>query len=147
RLRWTATGDDGGVGKATRYDLRYSTALITPGNFASATRAPGAPVPLPSGTVQELRVSGLQFSTRYYFALQVHDELGNPSGISNIVTTTTLGPPNVGVAPTSLSADLITGGTATRTVTISNTGVSELSFEIHARAPPTPGAAGRMPIP
>ena len=36
-LRWTAPGDDGLAGRATRYDLRYSKTLITAANFASAT--------------------------------------------------------------------------------------------------------------
>jgi hypothetical protein len=39
-------------------------------------------------------------------------------------------PPDISVAPDSLSADLFTGETATRKLTISNTGNSDLSFDI-----------------
>ena len=41
-LTWTAVGDDGSVGNAASYDLRYSTSPITPVNWASATSFPQA---------------------------------------------------------------------------------------------------------
>ncbi|MFH0894911.1 MAG: S8 family serine peptidase [Bacteroidota bacterium] len=37
-LAWTAVGDDGNIGTASLYDLRYSTSQITANNFTSATQ-------------------------------------------------------------------------------------------------------------
>ena len=44
-LTWTAPGNDGSVGEATGYDLRYSTSPINAGNFSSATQVANVPVP------------------------------------------------------------------------------------------------------
>jgi Subtilase family len=137
-LQWTATGDDGAIGRAVRYDMRYSTAPINAANFAAATAAGGAPDPQAAGATEHVRVNGLGFSTFYYFAVKAFDELGNPSPMSNVVSTTTLGAPVVGASPESLSADLLTGGKVTRTLTISNSGASELRFDIGQEAPAAP---------
>ena len=129
-LSWTATGDDGLVGTASYYDVRYSTSEITEENFASATRASGAPDPSLAGTPETMTVTGLDFSTDYYFALKVTDEYGNTSGLSNVPTGTTLGIPHIAVDPDSMSADLISGGTETQTLTISNVGEGTLDFDV-----------------
>jgi len=39
-LTWTAPSDDGGVGTATTYDIRYSVSMITSANFTAATMGP-----------------------------------------------------------------------------------------------------------
>lgn len=88
-LQWTAPGDDGSTGTASQYDVRVSTALITEGNFASATRVNNAPAPLAAGTTQSMDVTGLTPSTTYWFAIKTADESGNWSSISNLVTWTT----------------------------------------------------------
>jgi subtilisin family serine protease len=129
-LHWTASGDDGGDGTAFSYDVRYSKAPITEQNFAAATPATGEPVPAPAGSSQQMIVNGLEFSTSYHFALRVLDDFGNASAVGNDATATTLGPPDIAVAPDSLSADLLTGATATRTLTVTNDGVSDLVFGI-----------------
>lgn len=128
-LHWTASGDDGPIGTASRYDVRYSTSQITEENFESATPASGAPNPLPAGSAQEMLVPGLDFSTAYHFAIKTHDEFGTASVLSNKALATTLGPPDVEVSPLSLSADLFTGQTDTQIVTLSNHGLSDLVFE------------------
>jgi subtilisin family serine protease len=112
-LRWTATGDDGSTGTASRYEVRYSTAPITEANFESALHATGAPRPAAAGSQEEMRVTGLNFLTTYYFALKAFDEFGNASPLSNVPSATTLGPPDIAVTPTSIHADLLTGGTTT----------------------------------
>jgi subtilisin family serine protease len=71
RLGWTATGDDGSGGLAASYELRYSTAPITAGNFGAATLAPSLPPPAVPGVAESVTITGLAFSTRYYFALRV----------------------------------------------------------------------------
>ena len=88
-LEWTATGDDGGMGTATTYDLRYSTNAITSGNWGSATQVSGEPGPHISGFLESMTVSGLTASTGYYFGIKVSDEEGNESSLSNIANITT----------------------------------------------------------
>jgi subtilisin family serine protease len=149
-LAWTATGDDFGAGTAFAYDVRYSSAPIDAGNFAAATHAGGTPEPGPSGTAQQMVVHGLTFSHAWYFAMKVSDESGNVSALSNPATAVTLGPPDVAVSPDSLSAELLTGQSAARTLTVSNLGVSALDVRAEIEGAPglsvqvsvTPGTAG-----
>ena len=89
-LTWTATGDDGLVGTASSYDVRYSNTLITSANWATASQAVGEPSPQVSGSTETFTVSGLSPSTSYYFALKVRDNVGNESNLSNVVTGSTL---------------------------------------------------------
>jgi subtilisin family serine protease/PKD repeat protein len=87
-LTWTATGNDGAVGTAALYDLRYSTAPIDDTTFAAATSLT-APAPKPAGGAESFTVSGLQPQTTYYFALKVRDPAGNWSALSNVASATT----------------------------------------------------------
>jgi len=87
-LTWTATGDDGLVGTASSYDIRYSTSLITDSNWATATQAVGEPSPQPSGSTETFTVTGLDPSTTHYLALKVRDN-GNESVLSNVSTAST----------------------------------------------------------
>jgi len=85
RMSWTAPGDDGDVGTATRYEMRISTAPITAVNWTSAAVVPGLPTPRPSGTRQQTMVRGLSADTTYYLALRSVDDVGNWSALSNVV--------------------------------------------------------------
>jgi subtilisin family serine protease len=141
-LRWTASGDDGDIGAATSYDVRYAAFPIDEGTFSAATQAAGAPNPLPAGTPQQMEIKGLSFGTRYYFTLRTRDEWGNPSLLSNQAIAETLGPPDIGVVPDSVSADLFTGERASRLVTLSNSGVGELTFRLEVEG----GRQATMPV-
>ena len=93
-ISWTASGDDGSAGRATRYDLRRSSSPITSSNFASATAVTGVPAPQPAGTRETFTVSGLTVGNTYYFAMKVGDEANNWSTMSNViqkVVNTTVG--------------------------------------------------------
>jgi len=96
---WTAPGDDGNVGRASQYDLRYSTLPIvgvdTLSWWNAATQVLGEPLPSPSGSQDSMRVLGLQPSTTYRFLLKAADEVPNWSGYSNlaVITTQDLVPP------------------------------------------------------
>lgn len=94
KLRWTAPGDDGVLGRAFEYDLRYSTSLITPGSFASAPRWTAMPAPSPSGALDSVTVTGLAGATQFWFALKTADEVYNWSPISNVITKTTAADPD-----------------------------------------------------
>jgi len=112
QLSWTAPGDDSLTGTAAQYDLRYSTAAITAANFSSATRWTGTPTPTASGTRQSAVVGGLQANTTYYFAIKTADEVPNWSGLSNVISRTTLAAPDT-IRPAPVSTLTITGSTET----------------------------------
>jgi hypothetical protein len=89
-LCWTAPGDDGRIGRATAYDLRYST--TTPGTdtlawWNNATAVAGEPTPAWAGTRQCLTITGLENDRDYYFAIRARDDAGNWSPYSNIAST------------------------------------------------------------
>lgn len=87
-LTWTAVGDDGKIGTAYEYDIRYSTTEITSENFYSASRYDRDIIPQPAGSREEVIVDGLIGGTTYYFALKVRDYFGNWSLISNVIQKT-----------------------------------------------------------
>jgi hypothetical protein len=97
---WTAPGDDGVIGRAAQYDLRYSQAAISGTDtltwWNAAVQATGEPLPSVSGATDSLRVLGLQPSARYYALVKAADEVPNWSGYSNVavVDTPDLVPPS-----------------------------------------------------
>ena len=89
-LAWTAPGDDSLSGRATRYDLRWSTSPVNSlADFALATPVAGLNPPQTAGSAESVSVSGLTPSTTYYFSLRTFDEVGNGSGLSNLLQVTT----------------------------------------------------------
>jgi hypothetical protein len=89
KLNWTSTGDDGLVGLATSYEIRYNTVPVNAANWANSSVVQNVVKPLISGTSQSFIVAGLQGSTTYYFGIKILDEADNASAISNIATATT----------------------------------------------------------
>jgi hypothetical protein len=84
KLTWTATGNNGQAGQASRYEIRYSTEPLTTENFLAASLVPTrVPPPQKSGQLESLLVGGLEPDTTYYFALRVMDVV-QFSGLSNI---------------------------------------------------------------
>jgi hypothetical protein len=89
-LAWTAPGDNGSVGTATAYDIRYSTSpIVTPADFTAASLVTGEPAPLVAGTAQTMTVTGLASGTQYYFVMKSSDEAPNSSLISNMPSLST----------------------------------------------------------
>lgn len=131
-LQWTATGASDMDGSASAYEIRYSTSPITVGNFSAATLVTSVPRPKVSGSEEQFEVRNLTHSTTYYFAMRSRDFFGNQSGVSNIVSTTTLLPPVIVVSPTSLTENLFSGGTSSQNIVVRNTGVSDLILEASA---------------
>jgi|GEM_PF-3490411 len=87
-LAWTATGDDGDVGQATRYDIRASRNPINnEADFNGATQLPGTPIPAVTGTSEEFVATGLTPGAAYYFRLRVFDEVDNPSPLSSVAVS------------------------------------------------------------
>ena len=87
-LAWTAPGDDGNIGTAVVYAMRYSTSPITAANWDQAAAVPGVPAPQTAGTRQTVGVSGLVEGTTYYFAIRSQDDAGNWSPLSNVLVWT-----------------------------------------------------------
>jgi len=93
-LIWTAPGDDGTLGTASQYDLRFGTTPITAANWDSAAavvQATGEPIPGVPGARDSIVIDGLDMRRTFYFAVQVLDEAGNRSGISNVASGVTGG--------------------------------------------------------
>jgi formylglycine-generating enzyme required for sulfatase activity len=88
-LVWGAPGDDGFIGLASEYDVRYHTGPITVDNWDSATLCMGEPLPSTVGKPDSLIISGLTPGTTYHFALKTADAVPLWSDLSNVVTTTT----------------------------------------------------------
>ena len=125
-LNWTTPGDDSLTGTAAQFDLRYSTAAITATNFSAATRFTGTPSPATPGTRQTVTVTGLSANTTYYFAIKTADEVPNWSGLSNVISRTTLAAPDVS-RPGPVSTVTVTGSTET-TVALRWTAVGDDSL-------------------
>jgi hypothetical protein len=83
-LHWTAPGDDGLIGRATAYDLRFMSVPLTEGNFYLGTPVPGVPAPKLPGSAESFTVTGLLQGRVYYFALRTVDEAQNWSLVSNM---------------------------------------------------------------
>ena len=89
-LSWTATGDDGLVGRASSYEIRYSDKPITLEHtdesvtWDEATPASGMPTPNEPGSIETARVaiSPEDAPKHYYFAMKVLDNLGNASDMA-----------------------------------------------------------------
>jgi hypothetical protein len=129
-LLWTAPGDDGNVGTASQYDLRYRTTPISGTDtltwWNAATRATGLPAPRPAGSTDSATVRGLQPLTTYYFIIRAADEVSNWSGFSNVAVKATSGDPT---APAAIADLTVTGATGT-------------SLTVRWSAPGDDGAAG-----
>ncbi|NIN98036.1 MAG: PKD domain-containing protein, partial [Anaerolineae bacterium] len=90
-LQWGAPGDDGSIGQASIYDVRFSTAgPVDEVNFWSASPVPvTVQPPALAGSTERLNVSELSPGTEYWFALRAADEVPNWSPVSNSVGVTT----------------------------------------------------------
>ncbi|MCU0722770.1 MAG: hypothetical protein MUC63_04010, partial [Planctomycetes bacterium] len=128
RLEWTASGDDGTSGNAASYEVRVSSAVITPANYSAATVVAQAWTPLPPGSAEVRLVSGLTPGAHLYFALMVFDEAGNASPSSNCADVTVTVPDVT--APGAVSDLAASPGTAAGSVSLTWT------------APGDDGAAG-----
>ena len=89
-LTWTAPGDDGPLGNAYIYDVRYlANEPVTEENWNRASQASDEPVPQPGGSRERFTLRGLDPNTTYSFGLRAIDEWSNPSRVSNAASETT----------------------------------------------------------
>jgi len=84
-LTWTATGDNGINGIASKYDIRYSTNSISDENdFESSLSVDRIPMPQESGLTEKIVLLDLLPETTYFFAIKVFDNGNNQSLLSNV---------------------------------------------------------------
>jgi len=87
KLTWTAPGDDGMLGQASQYSLRYaetSDSLVS--NWNNTTEIAGVPVPGIAGqTDSVLFTLPLETGKDYFFGIKTADEVPNWSILSNVV--------------------------------------------------------------
>jgi hypothetical protein len=81
---WIAPRNDGPVGRAAKYGVRYALSQLTDANWEPTVRCHVEPPPGQAGEKEALSVSGLTDFTRYHFAVRVAAEVPNWSGLSNI---------------------------------------------------------------
>lgn len=97
-LLWTAPGDDGNVGRASHYEIHYSSSPISDSadsvTFAawwsgSSTILDNAFVPAPSsaGRTDSTHVTNLSYGSTYYFVLRTQDDAQNWSYFSNVAVS------------------------------------------------------------
>lgn len=144
RLTWTSPGDDSLVGTAAQFDIRYSTTLITAANFGSATAVSGVPAPAAPGTLQNFTVTGLAPSTQYWFAMKTADDVANWSGLSNVVSKTTLAAPDA-TRPAAIALNVSSVNDTSATLSWNATGDDSLtgtanSYDIRYSASPITAA-------
>jgi hypothetical protein len=146
-LIWTAPGDDGTIGRATTYDLRYRTVGITGTDTLSwwnaATRATGLPTPSASGALDSTKVRGLTPLTTYYFIIRAADEVPNWSGYSNLAVKSTTGDATPPAAIADLSITATTGNSlALRWTAPGNNGTTGTAASYDIRYSTSPITAG-----
>jgi hypothetical protein len=93
-LKWTAVGNDGYIGNAAAYDIRWSTReLTTDEAWNSATPVDTEPAPRAAGEDEAWSVdmSGLPTDVPVYFAIKAVDADANTSTLSNSVGITIAG--------------------------------------------------------
>jgi hypothetical protein len=90
-LTWTAPGDEWNIGNVRGYVVKYSkTGSITEANWSSAATYTQSWTPVSGGSQETHVVSGLNASTRYWFAVRAYDEVPNYGACSNSPNATTV---------------------------------------------------------
>lgn len=89
-LAWKATGDDGTLGRASGFELRYAAAPInTAAAWDAATPVTGLPLPGDPGDAHTFTVGGLSGDTEYFFCVRVTDDEGQQSPLGPGASATT----------------------------------------------------------
>ena len=122
-LLWTAPGDDANVGRASHYEIHYSTTpipdtadtLTYQAWWSGSTILSSSLVPPPSysGQADSAHVTNLSYGSTYYFVLRTEDDAQNWSYYSNVAVATlpscaapATTPTVVGMAPDSAGAGI-----------------------------------------
>ena len=119
-LQWTIPFDSSANG-VTGFDIRYSSTPITDTiTFNNAAQLTYIGTPDTAGSVENFLVSGLNFSSTFYFSVKSKDMWGNWSNLSNSASGTTWASPQINANPLSINHVIPPGAVKTDTITISN---------------------------
>ncbi|XP_022258908.1 uncharacterized protein LOC111089924 [Limulus polyphemus] len=97
-LKWTAPGDDGDWGNASRYEIRFSEAhsALTECSFGDSQKqmsfTSSQPLPSYSMEIQNFILTQVEKDTILYVGLRAIDDAGNYGQVSNIVPVFFKGP-------------------------------------------------------
>ncbi len=87
-LSWTAPGSSLNMGKAARYEIRYSDFPITDDiEWLAATLADNPPEPTEAGTIQSYELPGIPIGETVFVGIKTIDHNGNASTLSNVIET------------------------------------------------------------
>jgi uncharacterized protein YneF (UPF0154 family) len=99
-LSWTAPGDDGNSGTASKYYIRYSTIeIVTENDWTNAVEVPNPPIPKTAFSTENFIVFDLNPDEVLYFAIRAEDEVLNLGSISNSPHVTVPSNPNDDTPP------------------------------------------------
>ena len=125
KLTWTAVGDDGLEGIASRYEIRYSENEINDSTWDSAIEFEQNIVPSSPGIIEQLFITDLPEQINYYFAIKTFDEEDNPSEISNNTIASIIGD----IIPPADINDLSINSISSNSILLSWTAVGDNGFE------------------
>lgn len=83
-LSWQTTGDDGMVGTAKTYDIRYAEVPLDELTWLRAAQVENEPAPLPAGMEQTFQIQKPWHDREIFFGIKAIDESLNISVLSNI---------------------------------------------------------------
>lgn len=106
QLSWSAPGNDGTIGTASHYLIKYSS---VPGFDLAGFDGARLPVSTrgvegPYGAAEGEEIGGLAGGTTYYFALKAEDFAGNSSQLSNVASAWAAVDPVPPLPPSDLAA-------------------------------------------
>ncbi len=126
-LVFTASGEDGRVGRAQAYDVRWGRGIFSEGAYFRA--APFASGPLGpqarpgfAGALDSVQVSGLPGGDSVWVALRVRDRSWQYSALSNPVSLLVPRPPIASLAADTLVLKLPREGSGNKSVALRNSG-------------------------
>jgi formylglycine-generating enzyme required for sulfatase activity len=135
-LSWTAPGDNGRVGTAATYEMRWMNSMLTEPDWTAGTLAGPLPRPGVAGTHETATLRGIPLGRMLYFALKACDEVGNWSIISNNDARAWLGQPACRAVPDSVDfGDVPVGQSFDREFVLHNDGGGTLRGSVSADSP------------
>ena len=111
RLFWQATGDDGNVGKAAAYDVRFSDTTLTDQNYDLGRPLPG-PVPNDPGVTQFVSVRVPWRHPSGFIGVRAVDEAGNKGPITQVPISVSADIADPYIMTESAAVPVSSGGTA-----------------------------------
>ncbi len=129
-LAFTAPGDNGNLGRAAAYLVRYAATAITEATWDTATPFEVTQVPLTAGAAETIQVAGLDPGETLHFAVRAVDDAGLLGPIFNDAVVAL--PPDT--VPPAAITDLAVATTSPFTATLSWTAPGDDGEEGRAAA-------------